>query len=133
MRSLKSGNISTLATPTAAPSATPVVTVTPTETPIERTVTIYYSTGWSTPYIHYTKGNNVWTKAPGVKMEATSEMSGYNFKYVIPVEDTTTSVTMCFNNGNNSWDSKSGNNYTCKLANGTAFGVKNGTVTTLTK
>lgn len=121
-------------TPTTTPyiTQTPVVTATPTENPIEKTVTIFYSTGWSTPYIHYCKGNTAWTKVPGVKMEATSEIHGYNFKYVIPVEDATTSVTICFNNGNNSWDSKNGSNYTCDLKTGTAFGVKNGIVTKLT-
>ena len=136
---VSNGSISTLVTATTSPSATPTVTetpvatTTPTETPIENTVTIYYSTGWSSPYIHYTKGNNQWTAVPGVKMEATSEVDGYNFKYVIPVEDSTTSITMCFNNGNNSWDSKNGSNYTCNLTNGTAFGVKNGVITKVTK
>ena len=134
---------------TVAPTATPVVTKTPTatpvitkeptatpvvtEVPVTKEIAIYYYTGWKTPYIHYKVGNGSWTKAPGVKMEATSEKSGYRFKYVIPVKDSTTSVTVCFNNGSNSWDSKDGNNYTCNLKNGTAFGVKNGTVTSLAK
>lgn len=149
--SIKTISLTPTATPTVTqtPTQTPVVTEVPTETPIiteiptatpvvtqvpaTKEIAIYYYTGWKTPYIHYKAGNGSWTKVPGVKMEATSEMSGYRFKYVIPVKDTTTSVTVCFNNGNNSWDSKNGNNYTCNLKSGTTFGVKNGIVTNLSK
>lgn len=124
---------------TEVPTETPMITESPTQTPVvtevpaTKEIAIYYYTGWKTPYIHYKVGNGSWTKVPGAKMEATSEMSGYRFKYVIPVKDSTSSVTVCFNNGNNSWDSKNGNNYTCDLKKGTAFGVKNGTITKLTK
>ncbi|MEE1218367.1 MAG: carbohydrate binding domain-containing protein, partial [Ruminococcus sp.] len=83
-------------------------TVTVTE-PVKNTTTIYYK-GYSTPYIHYQVAGQSWTKAPGVQMTATSEVNGYTHKAVIDL-DAATSVTVCFNNGNNTWDSNNGKNY----------------------
>lgn len=98
------------------------------EDPNENTITVYYSTGWATPYIHFKIGNGDWTTAPGVAMEATQEQSGYNFKYVINIGEEDNAV-VCFNNGNNSWDSKNGANYT--LSSSGVYGVRNGVITTL--
>ena len=72
-------------------------------------ITIYYK-GYDNPYIHYKIGNGSWTSVPGVAMTATSEKSGYTHKITIDLGDET-NITACFNNGNGSWDSNSGNNY----------------------
>lgn len=74
------------------------------------TVKIYYkNSSWSKAYVHYNV-NGTWTNVPGVKME-TSDRSGYTWMYSIDLGNTT-SATLCFNNGNGSWDSKNGSNYT---------------------
>lgn len=74
------------------------------------TVKIYYkNSSWSKAYVHYNV-NGTWTNVPGVMME-TSDRSGYTWMYTIDLGDTT-STTLCFNNGNGSWDSKNGSNYT---------------------
>ena len=71
--------------------------------------TIYYK-GYDTPYIHYKIGSGAWTVAPGIKMTATDELSGYTHKAEIDLS-TETILTACFNNGSNSWDNNNGNNY----------------------
>lgn len=84
------------------------------------TVKIYYkNSSWSKANIHY-KVNGTWTNVPGVKMEA-SDRSGYTWMYTIDLGNTT-SATLCFNNGNGSWDSKNGSNYT--VGTGT-YGISN--------
>ena len=88
------------------------------------TVTIYYNTSWSNANIHYCIAGGSWTAVPGVAMTKTSEKSGYTHKIVIDLGDAT-SVTACFNNGNGTWDSKNGSNYT--ISAGT-YGVSNGSV-----
>lgn len=98
------------------------------ENPVENTITVYYNTSWTTPYIHFKIGSGNWTKAPGVAMEATTEQSGYNFKYVIHMGEDDKAV-VCFNNGNNSWDSKNGSNYT--LSSSGVYGIKNKAITAL--
>jgi hypothetical protein len=72
--------------------------------------TIYYK-GYTTPYIHYKVGNGSWTQVPGVAMIATTEKVGYTHKITIDLGEADT-VTVCFNNGSGSWDSKNGANYT---------------------
>ncbi|MBQ4529357.1 MAG: InlB B-repeat-containing protein, partial [Lachnospiraceae bacterium] len=76
----------------------------------ENITTIYYK-GYENPNIHYQIGNGDWTKVPGVKMEANSEVEGYNYAVTINLGDAD-SLTACFNDGNNNWDSKGGENYT---------------------
>ena len=53
-------------------------------------------------------------------MTKTSEKSGYNYKVVIDLGKAS-SATLCFNNGNGSWDSKNGSNY--RVSKG-VYGVK---------
>ena len=88
------------------------------------TCTIYYK-GYSTPYIHYQVGTGSWTSVPGYAMTATSEVSGYTHKYTIDLGESTY-ANVCFNNGNNTWDSKNGANY--KFYAGT-YTYSNGTIT----
>ena len=84
--------------------------------------TVYYANSeWSDAYIHYRTGNGTWTTAPGVKMESSSEQSGYKWKFVIDLGSEST-ATVCFNNGNGSWDSKNGANYTVYAG---SYGIKN--------
>lgn len=45
------------------------------------------------------------------KPSKTEKMKGYTWMYSIDLGNTT-SATLCFNNGNGSWDSKNGSNYT---------------------
>ena len=85
--------------------------------------TVYYNnSSWSKAYIHYRVGNGTWTSVPGVAMDATSEQSGYKWKYVIDLGDAD-NATVCFNNGNNSWDSNNGSNYNVTSGQ---IGIKNG-------
>lgn len=86
----------------------------------QNSTTIYYS-GYSTPYIHYMIEGRTWTTVPGVKMEASSEKQGYTHKITIPLGEAD-KLTACFNNGNGSWDSKNGANYTFQAG---TYGVKN--------
>ena len=113
--------------PTAKPTATP--TVAPTETPVVNKAVVYYkaSSPWKKVYIHYCVNGGKWTKVPGVKMTATSDRSGYNYMAIIDLNDESR-ASVCFNDGNGTWDSKDGQNYTVKKG---IYGVKNGKVTKL--
>ncbi|NLK94261.1 MAG: hypothetical protein GX275_03570, partial [Clostridiales bacterium] len=88
-----------------------VATATKTITVKERNETTIYYKGYNNPYIHYKIGNGSWTNAPGVKMIDSSDVDGYDYKITIPLNGATT-LTACFNNGNGSWDSRNGQNYT---------------------
>ena len=105
---------------------TPDPTPDPDPTP-ENQVTIYYK-GYSTPYIHYRAGAGTWTAVPGVAMTKTSEVSGYTHKYTIDLGKETY-AEVCFNDGNNNWDSQNGANY--KFNTGT-YTFSNGTIKTYT-
>lgn len=83
---------------------------------ISQNKTVIYYKGYDTPYIHYQINNQAWTSVPGVAMIATSEMEGYTHKYEINLGDES-GVTVCFNNGQGSWDSNNGSNY--KFESGT--------------
>lgn len=102
---------------------TPTPTAKPTTTPSNNTVTLYYNSGWTNAYVHY-KVNGTWTTLPGEKMQATTEYEGYTYKYVIDLGNEA-SATVCFNNGNGSWDSKNGANYTVMAG---WYGISNGAV-----
>ena len=71
-------------------------------------VTIYYKKGYTTPYIHYRPAGGTWTTAPGVKM-SDSEVSGYA-KITVNIGNAT-QLEAVFNDGNNTWDNNSTNNY----------------------
>ncbi len=77
------------------------------------TVTIYYQTGWTNANIHYQLGNGSWTQVPGVAM-SNSSVSGY--KTITIDLGTQSGMTFCFNNGNGTWDSRNGGNYTVTSA-----------------
>ena len=93
-------------------------------------LTIYYDhANWTQANIHFKTENGNWTQVPGVRMEETDDVSGYKWKYEIPIEDDNSSyVDVCFNNGNGDWDSRNAQNY--RLGVGT-YGIKNGNVETL--
>lgn len=87
------------------------------------TVKIYYKkSNWSAAYVHY-KVDNTWTKVPGEKMQP-SDRSDYAWMYTIDLGDTT-SATLCFNNGNGSWDNNNSANY--KVGTG-VYGISGNTV-----
>lgn len=90
--------------------------------------TIYYK-GYDNPYIHYKIGDGTWTQAPGVKMEKSSEIDGYDYKITVDLA-TANKMTACFNNGYSSWDNNYGNNYTFGLG---YYTVSNGVVTKIDK
>ncbi len=91
------------------------------------TVTVYYSSSWSQAYIHYRQADGTWTNVPGEKMSKSSEVNGYNWKATINLGNNS-STQVCFNDGNNNWDSRNGQNYTVSTG---SYGVKNGTVTSV--
>ncbi len=94
----------------------------------DRAITIYYS-GFNNPNIHYKAESNAWTAVPGKQMTANSDVSGYSYKYVIPINKEGGSAEICFNDGGSSWDNNGEQNY--KVSEG-AYGIKNGTVTQIT-
>ena len=84
---------------------------------------VYYSTGWTTAYIHFKVGNGAWTSVPGIQMTA-SDKAGYTWMYTIDLDEAA-NATVCFNNGNGNWDSKNGSNYVVGEGD---YAVKNGVV-----
>ncbi|MBQ3601177.1 MAG: hypothetical protein II992_08280 [Lachnospiraceae bacterium] len=85
------------------------------------TATIYYyNDSWTNANLHFKLSNGNWTAGNGVAMQATTEKSGYTWKYVVDL-GTADSVTFCFNNNNGSWDSKNARNYNVKAG---VYGVK---------
>ena len=89
-------------------------------------VTIYYN-GYATPNIHYQVGNGSWTNVPGVAMTPTNEVAGYTHKYTIDL-GSASYANVCFNDGNNNWDSNNGANY--RFTKGT-YTFSNGTITAM--
>ncbi|MBD5089451.1 MAG: hypothetical protein HDT30_11710 [Clostridiales bacterium] len=93
------------------------------EASTNNTITVYYNNNsWSQANIHYQQANGTWTNVPGEKMTATSEVSGYKWKATIDL-GSNSSTQVCFNDGNNNWDSQNGANYT--VSTGTC-GIKDG-------
>ncbi|MCR5609229.1 MAG: hypothetical protein K6G26_09225 [Lachnospiraceae bacterium] len=72
-------------------------------------VTIYYK-GYDNPYIHYKIGDGDWTKVPGYALTKSSTMKGY--PYIAKIDTKGEPLTCCFNDGNGTWDSCNGANYT---------------------
>ncbi len=86
--------------------------------------TVYYDNAtWNDAYVHYCVDGEKWTAVPGVKMEE-SDVEGYKWKAVIDLSNHS-GAQVCFNNGNNSWDSCNGSNY--RVGKGTYY-IKNGNV-----
>ena len=114
------------ATPTNKPTATPTNKPTATPTPVgKKLTTVYYSNkNYNQAYIHFKTNNGSWTAAPGIKMDDNTSNNGYTWKYVIDL-DHADGATVCFNNGNGSWDSKNGSNYSVGVG---SYGIQNGTV-----
>jgi hypothetical protein len=93
--------------------------------PYENMVCVYYDNpGWSDVYIHYKVDNGTWTKIPGIAMKENSDVEGYTWKSIINLGGQY-GATVCFNNGNGSWDTSNGLNY--KVYSG-VYGVKDGQV-----
>ena len=92
------------------------------------TTTVYYdNSSWSNAFIHYCVNNGSWTNVPGVQMQA-SDREGYAWKAVINL-GSQNGVSVCFNDGNNNWDSRNASNY--YLGKGT-YGIKNGNIQDMT-
>ena len=100
------------------------ITVNGGTTPDKNAVTIYYK-GYSSPYIHYQVGDGNWTTVPGKAMTPDTTVDGYTHTYTIDL-GTSDYANVCFNDGNNNWDSKNGQNY--KFKKGT-YTFKNGVIT----
>ena len=95
----------------------------------EKNITIYYAnSNFEDANIHYKTNNGTWTTAPGVQMCVTDEQQGYTWKYVVNL-GTGSSLTVCFNEENDVWDSNGGENYSITKAG--CYGIKNGAVTEL--
>ena len=100
------------------------ITVNGGTTPDKNAVTIYYK-GYSSPYIHYQVGDGNWTTVPGKAMTPDTTVDGYTHTYTIDL-GTSDYANVCFNDGNNNWDSKNGQSY--KFKKGT-YTFKNGVIT----
>lgn len=84
----------------------------------------YYAANWSDAYCHYKVGTGAWTAVPGVKMEK----EGSSFVITINL-GTETNATVCFNNGNGSWDSNNSANYYFSYSG--TYVVENGNISEL--
>lgn len=74
---------------------------------------VYFRTGWTAPYIHYSQGSS-WTSVPGVKMTASAdyvqfppEEGWFRFDFAAPAAY----LEFVFNNGNGVWDNNGNKNY----------------------
>ncbi|UOE92155.1 carbohydrate binding domain-containing protein [Alkalihalobacillus sp. LMS39] len=77
--------------------------------PTKQFTQIYYHTGWSNPHIHYAINGGQWTQSPGVRMQRSSEHSGYS---VVTIDlGSQNGLTAVFNNGSGQWDNNQGRNY----------------------
>ncbi len=97
----------------------------------EKAVVYYNNPNFEKAYIHYSV-NGTWTEAPGIEMKV-SDKEGYNFMFEIPVDAGSAKnadIKVCFNDGNNSWDSANGKNYSLFVGE---YGIKNGKVNKLNK
>ncbi|MCR5608714.1 MAG: hypothetical protein K6G26_06590 [Lachnospiraceae bacterium] len=72
--------------------------------------TVIYYKGYENPNIHYCIDGGNWTDVPGYPMPQTAEKAGYTHKAVLDLGNAK-GVTVCFNDGNNNWDSRNGQNY----------------------
>ncbi|KUF94910.1 hypothetical protein AM588_10006614 [Phytophthora nicotianae] len=73
---------------------------------------VFFQTGWTTPYIHYSAGST-WTTSPG-KLMSASTSSAYPasvgwFQYDLAAPQA--SLQFVFNNGNGVWDNNNNANY----------------------
>lgn len=91
-----------------------------------KAVIYYKNSSWSKANIHYCVDNGSWTKVPGVAMQA-SDKDGYTWMYTIDLGNES-GASVCFNNGNNWWDSRNGSNYRVSAGQ---YTIVNGTVTKL--
>ena len=95
----------------------------------KKNVTIYYSnSNFDDANIHYKDGSGKWTTTPGMQMNISDAQDGYAWKYVINI-GSASSVTVCFNNGNGTWDSNNSDNYI--ISKPGCYGIKNGVITEL--
>ncbi|POM71068.1 Alpha-glucosidase, partial [Phytophthora palmivora] len=73
---------------------------------------VFFQTGWTAPYIHYS-GGSAWTSSPGKLMTASTDSTypasvGW-FQY--DLGSSQTSLEFVFNNGNGIWDNNNNANY----------------------
>jgi len=73
---------------------------------------VFFQTGWTKPYIHYTTGSG-WTTSPGVTMSASTDstypasIGWFEYDFASP----TSSLEFVFNNGAGTWDNNNNANY----------------------
>lgn len=91
-----------------------------------KNVIIYYSnSNFKDVNLHYKDGSGTWTKAPGVQMNVSDAQDGYNYRYVVNM-GSASSVTLCFNNRNGSWDNNGEKNYV--ITKPGCYGIKSGSI-----
>lgn len=78
----------------------------------QSSVSVYYKTGFSTAYIHYSV-NGKWTTLPGVKMSDAS-IDGYKMTRIELAG--ATSLEFVFNDGGSNWDNNSKRNYKTNIS-----------------
>ena len=94
-----------------------------------KNVIIYYNnSGYSDVNIHYKDGSGTWTTAPGMQMNVSDTQDGYRFRYVINM-GSASSVTMCFNDRDGSWDNNGEKNYV--ITKPGCYGIKSGAIVEL--
>ncbi|GAB9466339.1 hypothetical protein Gpo141_00003717 [Globisporangium polare] len=79
---------------------------------------VYFRTGWTSPYIHYSQGSS-WTTAPGVAMTKSSDYVQFPpeegwFRFALAAPAAT--LEFVFNNGNGVWDNNGNKNYKATAA-----------------
>ncbi|MBQ3543807.1 MAG: Ig-like domain-containing protein [Lachnospiraceae bacterium] len=95
----------------------------------KKNVIIYYdNSSFKDVNVHYKDGSGTWTTSPGVQMNVSDAQVGYGYRYVVNM-GSASSVTLCFNNGNGSWDNNGEKNYV--ITKPGCYGIKNGSIAEL--
>ncbi|MBD7982634.1 carbohydrate binding domain-containing protein [Oerskovia merdavium] len=119
---VKDGAVTTGTSPCATtPDPEPTPEPTPTETPTS-SATLYYSTTWTAPKIHFNTTTAAWTTSPGKSMEAAC--TGW-FRFTVDL-GSASGGKVVFNNGSGTWDNNGGKDYAYGPGVST---VKNGALT----
>ncbi|MBQ3545356.1 MAG: starch-binding protein [Lachnospiraceae bacterium] len=93
----------------------------------KKNIVIYYDNSeFGDTNIHYQLESGSWTESPGVQMSINSDENEYKWKYVINLGNEST-VKLCFNDRNGTWDNNNKNNYIIEEAG--MYGIKDGVIT----
>lgn len=94
-------------------------------------VTVYYQSGYDTPYVHYRPEGGQWTAVPGVPMELSTNYPGY-YEMTVDIGEASF-LEVAFNDGRGNWDSNREQNYLFEVGENTYKPGVNGQAGKVTK